>query len=85
MSKIRLSTVFFLLFGLCAGIAICIFQLYTGFLANRWVQVFMFLTQAAVLIFSCLNMIHVERQKKYNEKFAENVRRLAGSKPRMKE
>ena len=74
MSKIRLSTALFLLFGLCAGIGICIFQLYAGFVANRWFQVFMFLTQAAVLIFSCLNMVSVERQKEYNEKFAEYVK-----------
>ena len=69
MSKIRLSTVFFLLFGLCFGIGVYLFEIYAGFVANCYFKIFILSAQAAVLIFSCLNMIHVERQKKLNEKF----------------
>ena len=85
MSKIRFVTALFLLFSIIFGIGTYIFTPVSQIIATSWFQVFILSAQVAVLIFSCLNMIHVERQKKYNEKFAENVIRLAGSKPRMKE
>ena len=69
MSKIRLSTVFFLLFGLCAGIGMYLFEIYAGFVANCWLQISVFSIQIAGIICTCLNLSEIKKQKKHNEKF----------------
>ena len=73
MSKKRFVTAMVLLSSLGFGVGIYIFQIYAGFVANCYFKIFIILAQVSVLIFSCLNMIHVETQKKCNEKFMKDL------------
>ena len=73
MSKKRFVTALFLLFGLCFGIGVYLFEIYAGFVANCYFKIFILLVQVVVLIFGWLNVINFERQKKYNEKFRKDL------------